>query len=68
MTARPRLPPYQQRKLGGGRWIGGPAARVNLGQPNRRILGVTVIDGVEHSYHATEGWRSKRIAPPEARS
>jgi hypothetical protein len=37
------------------------ALRRTVGRPNRRIISCKVIDNVEYSYHATKGWRKKRL-------
>ena len=42
---------------------GGSARRQLAGTDNRRIVSETVRDGVERVYHATKGWRTRRIAP-----
>ncbi len=42
---------------------GGAARRQLAGTDNRRIVSETVRDGVERVYHATKGWRTRRIAP-----
>lgn len=31
------------------------------GNPNRRIIVDKTVDGVEYRYHATKGWRVKRV-------
>ena len=39
-----------------------PARRLTkLGQTNRRIISVRVENGVEYSYHATKGWRTRSV-------
>jgi hypothetical protein len=33
----------------------------SLGDRNRRHIKVTVHDGVEYTYHATKGWRARKV-------
>ena len=42
----------------------GPCPRRAAGKPFRRILALKVLDGAEHSLHATKGFR-KRSAPSD---
>jgi hypothetical protein len=39
----------------------GPCNRSMVGKPERRILRTVVINGYEHKYHATKGWRVAKV-------
>lgn len=41
----------------------GPCRRRRVGEASRRILIDRTEDGLEARYHATKGWRFKRVAP-----
>lgn len=44
-----------------------PTGRIGVkGSRHRRQIAARVIDGRAWTYHATKGWRSRRIAPLDA--
>ncbi|WP_424140406.1 hypothetical protein [Roseomonas chloroacetimidivorans] len=44
----------------------GPHGARFRGDRNRRVMAEFTRDGIEYSYHATKGWRRKRVGPSVA--